>query len=163
MSVLEGGYQTSVSQRTKARVDREVAAAAGSTPRRSRKRKPPARYASPMALSAAAASAANSNASSTGNVNAPGSKGKEKERISPDKGPAGSTPQLTPSQERALLHGPLARVRLGPLEPAVGPLRPGTEKDGVDMQVLCGEFGTASEVGIGKRVIERTPLDKNCP
>ena len=28
------------------------------------------------------------------------------------------------------------------------------------MQVFCGKLGTASEVGLGKRVIERKPLDK---
>ena len=33
----------------------------------------------------------------------------------------------------------------------------------LDVQVFRGILGTASEVGIGKRVIERKPLDESLP
>ena len=113
VSVLEGGYQTDVSHRIKTQVEREVAAASGSTPRRNRKRKPPARYASPgvpavpknkdneeesreSAEARGVAVVAASAATVAKTPQSPGAKGKV------------SAPVLTPSQERALLHGPLA-------------------------------------------------------
>ena len=55
---------------------------------------------------------------------------------------------LPPNHSKHLSKRPKLRALLRPL---------------LDVHVFCGILGTASEVGFGKRVIERKPLDESYP